>query len=135
MSLKWLPVAILLSAIPSYVAAQAVYETKSYRVVTSGQSAKIATFTPVDQDCRSRGSTTANVLGTPEGGTVEIRAGSAYPSFPTTDVRSHCNHRLVPATLVFYHATTGFFGDDAVVLEIIDPEGRAWRVRYPLSVR
>ena len=135
--LRVLGAVALVAALTASTAAQAQLYAASrlYRVVAPGQKVKLWSYAAIDPACRSVGRVAINLVAPPRGGEVGISFGPDYPAFLPFNPRSACNHRKVPSTLLFYHASPGFSGGDSFVIEMVSPDGIAQRVRYAVTVR
>ena len=126
---------ILASAPNPSLAQSAIQASRYYKVVEHGHSVEIDHLGSLDPDCRSRGLTTVNLLVAPSGGEVSTRRESRFPSFVKANVRSQCDARRTPSTVIYYKARPDFAGNDVFDVEIIFPEGVARKIRYAVAVR
>jgi hypothetical protein len=92
-------------------------------------------FIFANPDCSSLGATTIRVIEQPANGRMEIRQGSDFPNFPTSNQRSVCNSRRVASTQVWYIPNAGFSGTDTARVDAIGPSGFSTQKPYSISVR
>lgn len=106
-----------------------------YKVVAAGQRVKMDTLSSLDPTCRSLGTTEVNLITAPQGGQVETVLGHEYPYYAAANVRSVCDKRRVPVTMIYYRSSPGFSGSDSFDAEVLFPGGTARRVHYTVQVR
>jgi hypothetical protein len=112
---------------------------------TSGPSSTLAVpvntereidhFIFANPDCSSLGPTTIRLIEQPANGRIEIRQGSDFPNFPTSNQRSACNSRRVVSTQVWYMPNASFSGTDTARVDVIGPTGFSSQKTYSISVR
>ena len=125
--------AFAVCATASPAGAQRIYGT--YRVLPAGETTKLGLHFLLDDDCRSRGAVTVNVVTPPTGGQILTQAGSGHPRMRVRSPLKRCEARVVQGTNVFYRATPGFTGTDRFVLEDVYPDGTAYQFPITVSVR
>ncbi len=109
--------------------------TQQFRGALSGAKQQIAQFTFVNPDCVTGGYPTLKVAKPPQHGQITIEEGTAYPEFAKDNVRSACNSKKVPSTLVFYTSEPGYVGSDSVALDRIGVLGAYGYHEYTINVR
>ena len=105
------------------------------KTVIAGKPFKLYTAYSTNPDCSAAGSPVIRVAAPPSNGSVSVARGSAFPSFPESNVRSACNRRRVPATIATYIARRGYTGPDSLSIEIIYESGQTRQASYDLMVR
>ena len=105
------------------------------RTVVAGKPFKLYEAYATNPDCSSVGDVVIRVVSAPGNGRVSIARGGAFPRFAPPNVRSNCNRRRVPATIVTYTAQRGYTGPDSVSLEMIYPTGHLREKSFSLMVR
>ncbi|MCQ8279395.1 hypothetical protein NFI95_13195 [Acetobacteraceae bacterium KSS8] len=105
------------------------------KTTTAGAELRLASPLPLDRTCAPDGDVIVKLITPPDHGSVTITHGTVLPNFTPADGPQYlCNSRKALATLVTYRATPGFTGDDAAVIQIFFPDGRAPSVRYNITV-
>ena len=105
------------------------------RGAVSGQRQLLISFYANAPDCTTLGYPTLKVAKAPAHGQVSIEQGTAIAGFGIDDLRSPCNGRTVPATVIYYTSETGFVGDDSVAFDRIGVAGVYAYHEYVIKVR
>ena len=104
-------------------------------VVPVDAARSVADHLAINEDCSSLGETVVRVTAAPAHGTATVKRGTANPHFPTTNPRSACNVRKVPATLVFYKPERGYAGPDSLTIDILYPDGKSRTDTVSITVK
>ena len=105
------------------------------RGALSGVRQQINSFYNLNPDCTSGGYPTLKVARAPQHGQVVVEQGMDFAEFPKDNIRSACNGRSVPATLIFYTSEPGFVGTDTVAFDRIGVAGGYGYHDYTINVR
>jgi hypothetical protein len=122
------------NAAPSHPAASQVTMKSRAVGAESGKKTKIGIFGTVDPNCDSIGYPSVTVVKNPEHGQISIEHGEDYPDFSQDNVRSKCDMKPLPSTLIYYTSENGFTGVDAISFEVITVEGQYVRYEYAIHV-
>ena len=128
-------VTLLLFLTPCMSQAQIIGSSRVYKVVMEGKTLQLEHFESLDPNCRSVGPTEINLLTEPKGGHIFTKQGTAFPTFPATNIHFHCDQKRAPSTLLLYRADTGYLGPDTFDVEALYPEGLTRKFRLLVFVR
>ena len=120
---------------PEGTTARQVTEAPMVRGALSGQRQLLVSFYATASDCTSLGYPTLKVAQAPRHGEVSVEQGTALADFGKEDVRSVCNGKSVPATVIYYTSVDGFIGEDSVAFERIGVRGAYGYHVYTIKVR
>jgi hypothetical protein len=109
--------------------------TEVARVVARDQKLRVATLFDLNPDCSVIGIPTVRILESSKNGGIIVEKGSGFPNFPANNSRSKCNSNAVDGEVIFYMPESGYVGADAVLVEIIYPDGTARTRRYAIEVK
>jgi hypothetical protein len=101
----------------------------------SGKKQILTSISAVDPDCASQGYAAVTVVKAPQNGQVTSEKGEAFPTFAKDNVRSVCDTKKLPATMLYYTSNPGFTGMDSSVVEVLFPDGVIRRLNFAISVR
>ena len=104
------------------------------KVVASGRPLMLYEANSTNPDCSSAGAVVLRVAQGPEHGRVGVRSTGVFPRFPESNPRSVCNRRRVAGMRATYVSQRGYIGPDAVVLEVLFPNGQGRRVTMSIRV-
>jgi Domain of Unknown Function with PDB structure (DUF3857)/Transglutaminase-like superfamily len=109
--------------------------TEVARVVARDQRLRVATLYDLNPDCSVIGIPTVRIIESSKNGGIIVEKGSGFPSYPANNPRSRCNSNAVDGEVIFYMPEFGYVGADAVLVEIIYPDGTARTRRYAIEVK
>jgi hypothetical protein len=109
--------------------------TEVARVAVRDQRLRVATLYDLNPDCSVIGIPTVRILESSKNGGIIVEKGSGFPSYPANNSRAKCNSNAVDGEVIFYMPEPGYVGADAVLVEIIYPDGTARTRRYAIEVR
>ena len=109
--------------------------TEVARTAVRDQRLRVATLFDVNPDCSVIGIPTVRILESSKNGNITVEKGSGFPNFPASNSRSKCNGNAVDGEVIFYMPGPGYLGADAVIVEIIYPDGTASTRRYAIEVK
>ena len=128
-NLRWLAVVFaLIGASPAY----AVYIN---RVIPFGGKLGNQEFLEINPDCSAMGFPTIRVTTQPTNGVVTLLKGKGFPRFPSSNPRSACNTRRVPAIVLEYRPSPGFVGSDTFTLDAFFHNGGEENVTFNVTVK
>jgi hypothetical protein len=120
---------------PKTTKSQQGAEAPHVRGALSGQRQLLVSFYALESDCTSLGYPTLKVAKPPQHGAVSVEQGTALADFGKSDVRSVCNGKSVPATVIYYTSVAGFIGEDSAEFERIGVRGAYGYHVYTIHVR
>ena len=105
------------------------------RGALSGVRQQLNSFYNVNPDCTTGGYPTLKLAKAPQHGQVSVEQGMAFADYPKDNIRSACNGRSVPATLIYYMSEPGYVGADSVAFDRIGVSGGYGYHDYMINVR
>ena len=105
------------------------------RTAVQDQRLRVATLFDLNPDCSVIGIPTVRILESSKNGNVTVEKGTGFPNYPATNSRSKCNGNAADGQVIFYMPEAGYVGADAVMVEIIYPDGVASMRRYAIAVK
>lgn len=105
------------------------------RVAARDQKLQVASLYYLNPDCSVMGIPVVRIVEPSKNGNVTFEKGAVFPNFPATNSRAKCNGGSVDGEIIFYMPQPGFLGADAVMVEIIYPDGTASTRRYLIEVK
>ena len=92
-------------------------------------------YMTLNPDCSLVGYPSAKLVSAPSNGTVTVFKGAAFPVYESVNLRSACNRRRVPGTLVEYRPRRGFTGSDSFTVNVIYPAGYERNDTFNITVK
>jgi hypothetical protein len=105
------------------------------RTAVRDQKLRVATLFDLNPDCSVIGIPTVRILESSKNGGVIVEKGSGFPNYPANNSRSKCNSNAADGEVIFYMPEAGYVGADAVMVEVIYPDGAASTRRYAIEVK
>jgi Domain of Unknown Function with PDB structure (DUF3857)/Transglutaminase-like superfamily len=105
------------------------------RVAARDQKLRVATLYDLNPDCSVIGIPTVRILESSKNGSITVEKGSGFPGYPESNPRFKCNSNAVDGEIIFYMPEAGYVGADAMLVEIIYPDGTARKRRYTIDVK
>ncbi len=105
------------------------------RGAESGKRQLFASFAAVNPDCTTMGYPILKVVKPPDHGQIWIEQGTVFPNYDKDNVRSVCNGKAAPATVVYYQSDADFTGSDTVAFDRIGVAGAFGHHAYIINVR
>jgi hypothetical protein len=109
--------------------------TEVARTAVRDQRLRVATLYDLNPDCSVIGIPTVRILESSKNGGIIVEKGSGFPSYPANNSRFKCNSNAVDGEVIFYMPEPGYVGADAMLVEIIYPDGTARTRRYAIDVK
>jgi tetratricopeptide (TPR) repeat protein len=88
----------------------------------------------LNEDCTSIGAVNVEISQPPNHGSISIQKMLFFPSYPSGNVRSVCDSRKAPGTVVFYYPNAGYSGIDEAILTVTNPEGKVTKLEITIAV-
>jgi hypothetical protein len=105
------------------------------KVVAAGETLKGINYASIKPDCSTGGYPTVRLVTKPSNGEVSISKGDTFPTYPKNNVRSACNSKQLPATMLEYKPKEGFRGKDGFAVTVIFPSGNEQKLTYSITVK
>jgi hypothetical protein len=105
------------------------------RTAVRDQRLRVANLFDLNPDCSVIGIPTVRILESSKNGNVTLEKGTGFPNYPANNSRSKCNGNAADGEVIFYMPQPGYVGADAVMVEIIYPDGAASTRRYAIEVK
>jgi len=105
------------------------------RTAAADKRLVVAFLYDLNPDCSSIGFATVRVVENPKHGKLTIENATGFTTFPEKNLRFECNKRRSDGVNLSYDPEPGFTGDDAIVVDVIYPDGNFSKRRYAIDVR
>lgn len=105
------------------------------KVEASGIPVKLDFEYAINMDCSSYGETIIRIIQGPQHGKIEIRPVVDFPFFKDENPYHICNTKKVEGKQIFYTSDPGYYGTDAISLDIYYPQGGNLTKTFIITVR
>lgn len=104
------------------------------RAAPSGVKQQVDTLASLNPDCSPLGIPIVTVKTPPSHGELVSESGEYFTNFPKENQRYECNLKKSRGTRVYYLSGSGYRGSDAVVVDVVYPDGITRTVQYNIVV-
>jgi hypothetical protein len=111
------------------------FATDLKKMVPSGTHIEVDHFTSLHEDCTPSGEIIIRVKSQPNHGSVTIKKGQIYPSYPSDNPRNVCNSKKAVGMTVDYVSEPDYVGSDSFSLLVLFPSGNGSEVNYSIDVK
>jgi transglutaminase-like putative cysteine protease len=105
------------------------------RTAIAAQRTRIGFLHEVERDCAPIRFAEIRIVEPPRGGEAEIEPWTDHPGYARDSLRHACNQQPTEGAALLYRSRADHRGGDAVMVELVYPDGRARRLRYVIDIR
>ena len=128
-------VAVAVLALSASAFAQTIAPVTVSRTVPTGKEWQIGFYAALNPDCSGAGDIDVRLTKKPQNGAVELEPGPGFPIYQQNSPLHVCNVKQVQGIRVKYTSKEGYIGRDAFDLELLDPRGNDFVVKYSVTVK
>lgn len=122
-------------ALSASALAQTIAPVTVSRTVPTGKEWQIGFYAALNPDCSGAGDIDARLTKKPQGGAVELEPGLGFTTYQQNNPLNVCNTKQVQGVRVKYTSKEGYTGKDSFEVEILDPRGADFVLKYSVTVK